>query len=464
MEVSAEELTRNRRVGTGVLIVALLMGAGLFMRQSAQRLTTEQAAVVADFRTASGLRRGSSVQLAGLAVGYVKHIDFVKVQYQCDPLTEDTGRYGEGRTDTCESDLFCSPDRLCAELEPYVGKGQHPRCNSISDCASDEVCVNSGFRRRNSRLVWGGPHGICANFNSEHWRTRVQMQLPREQLQLFSTGTTATVAANSVLGDQRVNISPGRGFPLDPEALAAPTLRVHSKSSFGEDIDRLRRRVESFLETADVAIVAIVNVIDELKAPRTMKGLKGLLANIAIISHEVAYGDGLVGALLNSPLYKRDLGQTIGGLEGTADGLSHTVTRANSILGKIDRNLGPILADGRGTLEDVVVLLDDLDNPENKSVVAVLLRDEDNTLASDLGEIFENAGEIASSTANIAGAIDRGDGTVGLLINDNRVGADVGRLLHNLARAGLWRAAVLLYLEREGYTVNIKDARDSARP
>ena len=34
-----------------------------------------------------------------------------------DPLTEDVGRYGAGRTDNCDKRMFCAPVGECADLE-----------------------------------------------------------------------------------------------------------------------------------------------------------------------------------------------------------------------------------------------------------------------------------------------------------------------------------------------------------
>ena len=77
-----------------------------------------------DFRTTSGLRKGSSVLLAGVEVGKVRSIDFVVREYACDPLTEDLGRHGAGRTDDCDEFLFCAPEGLCADLEDLRIRGK----------------------------------------------------------------------------------------------------------------------------------------------------------------------------------------------------------------------------------------------------------------------------------------------------------------------------------------------------
>ena len=113
------------------------------------------------------------MQLAGVEIGTVDAINFVNRRYECDPLTEDLGRWDGGRTDNCDSFLFCSPNSLCAELEPYASKGVHAPCIASDDCQPEEVCVTKEFRRRARRVFWAGPHGVCARFSEEHRRVEV---------------------------------------------------------------------------------------------------------------------------------------------------------------------------------------------------------------------------------------------------------------------------------------------------
>ena len=85
------------QLGIFVTVFGVTSFVGLFVRSQSKRLFVPKVEIRADFRTTTGLRKGSSVQLAGVEVGSVSRIDFVQKRYECDPLTEDVGRFGHGR-------------------------------------------------------------------------------------------------------------------------------------------------------------------------------------------------------------------------------------------------------------------------------------------------------------------------------------------------------------------------------
>lgn len=446
----------------------------LFLGPRAKQITAERVAVYADFRTIAGLREGSPVQLAGVDVGEVEAVNFVQVRYACDPLSEDIGRHGQGRTDSCDQDLFCSPVGYCADLEDYAGKGHHPRCDDTADCAQDEICFTGDVRSRETHLLWAGPRGVCAHYSIDHTRSRVRMKLPADAVHLLGADSRALIASNSVLGDQKVNISIGRGDELCPlvredlddysydECLA--NIRVQSRPSLGEDIDRMRRRVDSFMQKADTSIVAVMGLIDQLQSEETMDGLKGTVNNLAVISHTLAYGDGLVPALMHSQEYRKDIGSTLGALHRTSFGLQRAAGHANDVLDTLDRNVEPFLGDTESTLESIDGLMQDLDDPKNKSLTAKFLRDDTGNITHDLELIFDHSADITGDVAAITEAIDEGKGTLGLLAKDDRVGNELGRLLDSLSKHDTLRTLTLWYLEKRLGAISARDARSSARP
>ena len=448
--------TRQKRVGTFVVVLGVVAFVVLFMARDSNRRFAEHAVVYADFSNVTGLSVGSPVQIAGVEVGKVERVDFVHARYECDPLTEDVGRWGEARTDSCDETLFCAPSGLCGDLEPYAGPDYHTACDSSEDCSEEEVCVTGGFRQREAKVEWTGQLGLCATFTTSHWRTRVRMKIPAEQFLLVRSDSRVNVASNSVLGGSLANISPGQGEALEPGD------RIQVRSSLSDDIEKLRQRIERALENAVDAMIAILDVIDVLKDEKTLSDLRGMLYNFEIISRDVAYGEGLIGALLSSQEYRGDIGNTISALHGTARGVQSAVEHSNSILDDIDRNIEPVFDEGRATIQEVNALLDELEDPTNKSLVRKIIRDDKGDIARDLELIFDHTAEITGSTVAVTRAVERGDGTLGKLINDSRVRRDVGRLLHNLARHDVIRALTLWYLGTKG--INFGNARESSRP
>jgi ABC-type transporter Mla subunit MlaD len=444
------------QLGAVVTFFGVTTFAGLFIRSQSTGLFAPKLEIRADFRTTTGLRPGSRVQLAGVVVGTVSRIDFVKKRYECDPLTEDVGRFGQGRTNDCDDYLFCTPIGLCGELEPWVGRGQHTQCLSTEDCLEDEVCVSTEFRRQ-EHVLWSGIHGVCARYETEHIRVQVKMKVDADKIAIIRTDSRASVASNSVLGDQLVSISTGHGEPLTGD------LRIQTTSSLSEDIERVRARVNNLLDAADISLEAINSVIDELRDERTIGDIKGTIGNLEMITSHIAEQRGLVGALIGSPEYRNDFGKTLRSIRNTAEGLEQTVRHANHILATLDRSFEPLVKDARMAMVALSVALEDLRDPENRSVVAKLLHDRDGKLAENTTALVHNVGEITGSAHSVAAAVDEGQGTLGLLLNDGRLADDVGKLLHNLARNKLVRSLALWYMQREG-VIDMDGARDTAAP
>jgi hypothetical protein len=182
----------------------------------------EKVTIAADFRQVSGLKKGSPVQLEGIEIGVVQDREFVEIEYACSPLTEDRGRFGQGRTDDCDRTMFCAPEGKCAELEPYsFNKDLHPPCEEDAQCREDEVCVTSEFRRRYRRVSWTGNTGVCDGYTTNHKRIRVTLSglqgqpgpRPRRQPRVGLAERPARRPAGPDLG---------RARPADPARRAHP--------------------------------------------------------------------------------------------------------------------------------------------------------------------------------------------------------------------------------------------------
>lgn len=423
-------------VGLFVLAMGVLLFISLFIIGQSEGTWESKTEITTDFRTITGLRRGSPVQLAGVEIGRVQSIDFVSRKYLCDPLTEDVGRYGAGRTDNCDEFLFCAPTGICAELEPYAAKGLHAPCLSSEDCGDDEVCVTAEFRRKAKRVSWSGTDGVCARYITEHRRVQVTMKVFADKLELIRSDSRATVASNGVLGDQLINVTPGMREALGPDR------RIQSTPSLIEDIELFRERFTGLTDKVDSSLSGISTLFSELNDERTIGAVKGIVENLDEITKQVAEGQGLVGALFNDPNFKEDVGVTLRKVRDTAAGLDSFVTRANSTLKKVEENVQPLVDDGRKVAQDVRELLEDLEDPKNKSLVAKLLRDDSGEMTKDLEKILDDVEKITGKVALIAAKIERGEGTVGKLISDSKVHDDLVKLFDDLERNETLKALV----------------------
>jgi len=439
-----------------VVLSALVLFVVLFILGQARGAFTPKTTVYADFVMTSGLRKGSPVQLAGVRIGKVSEVDYVDVRYACDPLTEDIGRYGAGRTDNCDKRMFCAPEGLCAALEPTADDHVYGSCVDDLGCGEQEVCITNALRDRAPRVLWLGPNGVCARYSTLHHRVRVEMTIEAELLPLIRRDSRAAISANSVLGDQLINITPGIGDPVGEHE------RVLSSPSLSEDVELYRLRLERVIEHVDEALAAIIGLVGELADERTLEALKLLAVNLEQISTAVAERRGLVGALVGSPEYKRDVGDILHALGSTAGGVDRFVGAGNRVLATADRNLEPVLADVRATIASLRALLTDLRDPANRSVVAKLLHDPDGRLVAELESILAQTEQLTDAVAGITGAIDGEEGTLGKVIGDPKLANDLGRLLDNLQRNDTLKGLLLWALEQND--VGIKASRNPAGP
>lgn len=430
-------------VGIFVVVLSVLLFLSLFIIGQSEGTWESKTIIRTDFRTITGLRKNSPVQLAGVEIGTVSSIDFINVEYECDPSTEDRGRFGEERTDNCDAFLFCGPAGLCADLEPYASKGQHAPCLDDGDCTAEEVCVTSDFRRRARRVAWAGPDGVCARYFTNHRRVQVQMTIFEDKLELVRTDSRATVASNGVLGDQLVNITPGMREPLTEDR------RIQSSPSLYEDIQLFRDRFDGLTEKVDTSLSGISSLFSQLNDERTINSVKGTLENVEEITRQMAAGEGLVGALLNDPEYKEEFGITLRSVRNTAVGIDRFVDRANQSLAKLDDSFQPMVDDARTTMSDLRKLLAHLKDPSNKSLAAKLLYDTDGTMVKDLEKILTDLDEFSTSAASVAKKVDRGDGTIGKLVNDSKAHDDLVKILRNIERNDTFKRLVRHVIEQE---------------
>lgn len=444
------------RTGIVTIVAAIVLFFVLFILGQARGVFSPKTDVFADFVTTSGLREGSPVQLAGVRIGKVSAVDYVDVRYACDPLTEDIGRYGAGRTDNCDKRMFCAPEGLCAELEPTAHDHMYGSCVDDLGCGLQEICITNALRDRAPRVLWLGPSGVCGRYSTLHHRVRVEMTIGAEHLPLIRRDSVASISANSVLGDQLINITPGIGDPVGEHE------RVLSSPSLSEDIELYRLRLERVIDHVDEALSAITGLVRELADPRTLEAIRLLTTNLHQISDAVAKQRGIVGALVGAPEYRRDFGMVLHALGSTAGGVSRFVGTSNSILDAADRDLEPLLADVRATIKQLRVLIVDLRDPANRSVVAKLIDDPEGKLVADLESILAQTEQLTDAVAGITGALAGEKGTLGKVIGDPKLADDLGKLLDNLQHNEALTGLLLWALEQND--IGVKASRNPAGP
>lgn len=454
-----DEQRTNFVVGLFVVAFGGLLLASLFLIAISEGVLTEKTTIRAHFRTISGLTKSSKVQLAGKEIGTVEEITFISPTYACNPLSEDVGRFDESRSDDCQPSLFCAPmpdgGGLCADLEEFNGDPvSYAGCADDSSCAEGDVCVTRQFRQRYKRVRWAGTEGVCVPFNTEHRRIEVTMKIDSDKLQYIRTDSRATVASNGVLGDQLINITVGSA-----ETRVDPGGRVQSTPSLMEELNIFKDQIAGIIDKVDTSLAGISGLFTSLNNENTKRDLQGILANTNEISRQVAEGEGLVGALFNEPEYKDDFGRTLKSVRHSAGQLDQTLSTVNKQAGPALRNVSR----AAGNVSDI---LEDLEDPNNKSVLGRALHDPQmgqdaadaiKSAADAVGSAREAINDLQVVVAEVRHSVTAGEGTIGKLLKDPKAYDDLVKLLGNIERVNVVKKLVRFVVEQD-------EAKAAGRP
>jgi ABC-type transporter Mla subunit MlaD len=453
-----DEQRTNFVVGIFVIAFGGLLIASLFLIAISEGVLTEKTTIRAHFRTVSGLTKQSKVQLAGKEIGVVEEVSFISPEYPCNPVAEDLGRFDNTRNDDCEPSLFCAPVKgggLCAELQEFNGDARaYAGCADDSSCSEGEVCVTRQFRQRYKRVKWAGTEGVCVPFSTEHRRVEVTMRIDADKLEYLRTDSRATVSSNGVLGDQLINITVGRrGAPIEPGGY------IQSSASLMEELNIFKDQIGGIIDKVDTSLAGISGLFSSLNNEGTKQDLQGILANANEITRQIKDGEGLVGALFNDPEYKDDFGRTLKSVRHSAGQLDETLSTINTQAGPALRNVSR----AAGNVSDI---LEDLEDPENKSVLGRALHDPE--LGQDAADAVKNAADAVDSAreaitdlqvvvAEVRHSVTTGEGTIGKLLKDPKAYDDLVKLLGNIERVNVVKKLVRFVIEQD-------EAKDSSRP
>ncbi len=434
-------------VGTGVMFAAIIFVVTLGVLQI-KGLFETKVLITADFRQVSGLRPGSPVQLEGIEIGLVTGREFISIEYPCNPDTEDRGRFGHDRTDTCDRTLFCAPEGQCAELERYAfTKGLHVSCEIDDQCSDQEICVNKDFRRRYRRVAWNGPTGVCVGYTTDHKRIRVEMAIYDHQLQHLRHDSRATISQNGVLGDQLVQVSAGRDEQI------APGGQLQTVPAMIEELDNIKDRADGVFEKIENTIGGVADLAKAMGDPDTVRNIQAGLANANEVARRTAEGTGTFGGLLNNETYIQDFSETLYDVRTTSASVDHGLHKARDQLQGFDDALGPKVASGREGLAKVAGRLDDIADPNSKTTAHRLLNDPEGHLA----------GAVASSlatTQRLSKGVTQGEGSLGRLVHDPKAYDDMVMFFQGLQND--WKVQLLVRWARARDTPDPRVQRERA--
>jgi phospholipid/cholesterol/gamma-HCH transport system substrate-binding protein len=174
----------------------------------------------------------------------------------------------------------------------------------------------------------------------------------------------------------------------------------------------------------------------------------GVLQDFHAIVGEIATGKGALHALIYDPTTGAELTELVSSAGRTVRRLDSAATRVDAILGEVEGGNGTAhallygpegkvaLAELGGAAAEVATLLRDVKSSKNGAVHELVYGDS-RAVVADLSTA-------ATNLKNITGRVDRGEGSLGALVNDPTAYEDLKTILGNVKRNRLLRELVRL--------------------
>ncbi len=251
---------------------------------------------------------------------------------------------------------------------------------------------------------------------------RLTLDLEERARGVLREDTELCIATTGVLGEAYIDAVTGRmeGAPLEPGATVRGTDPPRT--------DLLLARAHTFLES-------VSDIIDE--DAETARELLHLLTRLARMADEALDedADGLATLLARMHGAVEDLAHVAAEARRQMDDggdLSVLLSRGRAAVTELRRELPEVLASLRRSSERL----------EAATTLLEGLGEDDLQKARDVLERYERAGAhleaLAGDVQRVVDRIDRGDGTIGALLNDEQVYEDLRDLLEDL-RAHPWK-------------------------
>lgn len=242
------------------------------------------------------------------------------------------------------------------------------------------------------------------------------------------SGTRASIKTLGLLGDKYLALStaaktqqepvvlPGQEIPID-RALNLEALGKGAQDLIGNTLE-LSKNINTLVSTINSGQGALPRLLNDPELGKvTVEQLSSIGANLNKIATSLAGGEGFAGKLLSDKAYG----------EAAAADLKEALAHTNAILKTIDEGRGGAgsFLKGGGDGEKIVANLSKTSEALARAAASFDRRGSlPNKLFSDDeygGRLAANMLSISESLASILKKIDKGQGTLGALINDRSV-------------------------------------------
>jgi len=302
----------------------------------------------------------------------------------------------------------------------------------------DGLVVDSPVRL--GGLIVGTVKAITFSEALDDTRVQVNFQVSDDFISRIRTDSVARVASRGLLGDKTIDISLGsdQGQPVE---------------SGGELIAGSGSDITSVLKAGSQVIDNVVAISDDVRRavtaftdPKVRADVTGSLTSLHAVLSEVATGQGALHAVIYDPAIGQDVRALVASGTRVAHRLDAAVLKVDAMLEQVRTGDGTAHAllygpEGKQALAslssaaaEVTTLLHDVKASKN-AAVHELLYGESKALVDDLSAA-------ATSLKAITGRVDRGEGSLGALVNDPSAYEDLKTILGNVKRNRLLRELV----------------------
>ena len=279
-------------------------------------------------------------------------------------------------------------------------------------CEFDQVAgLKNGAPVRLAGLDVGIVDGIEFPDEPGKKELRVRLQVRTEARNRIREDSKASIATQGVLGDKYIAVSLGTtGEPVAKNSLL-PSEQPRDYAALVESAGETMAHVKSIAAKLDQMLTGDAS-------EETKKSVTGFVGAATDMMNEIRTGDGLLHKLIYDP----EAAKTLDNLHVASANLAAVTSDVRA---------------GKGALGTLVA------DPETKEQLKKALA----AMAS-----FEKASADLAATSgslrNVAATIERGDGTVGALINDPQVYDDLVALLGGAKRNKILRGVIRRTIEK----------------
>lgn len=270
-----------------------------------------------------------------------------------------------------------------------------------------------GLDKGGSVQISGVVVGRVKDIKLEGKKARVILELGEDIV--LKKDASATIKTKGVLGEKFVELEPGDAQETIPKNGEI----IYVKKTM--DIDKLLASVDTVME--DIKAVT-VNLRKTLGGDEGELALKGIRDNLYELTLNI-----------NKLIKKNDegLSNTVKNLEKFSATLAEKTPELSEELKEITRNLKEILNENRGNVKDSI---------------------------ENIKKASERLDQTLASIKNVSEKIDKGEGTLGKLINDDSVHENLNKTLSSVNKVLSKTDTVRTFFEfRSEYLQRLKDAR-----